>query len=487
MADPEAPIVNVQVDVAASPPQSVASGASSPLGGAASPNASLAAAPGPLGASSSLSVPGRPGGGRRRSAAIRGASKEDVDREPLLAKANREEHITAVVAPTLRMALVNLQGWRKNNEDAHVCTAIDATSTISETRAPGSMSMSTAMGKNEWSPTPSPARSPLGPAARKGLEQESSGDATNAEASAVPLPPPQVVPPEPADPESGDVSPAVQLVRAVCALADPDAISGGAEASEPVRAVMGIFDGHNGRDAAAFVAARLAVLIGDGVREAQVGDSDGRVARERDAIAAAFQRCDDEMRDGGGVGASGSTAACAVLTHSHVHLCSAGDCRIAATDADGAIVASITQDHTPGKNASECDRVAALGVSLENGRVDGKLAVTRAFGDFAFKPAGKPVSQHPVICTPAIESVARAVVRDVVLGCDGVWELNEIPDVAKSVAAAPDILEAASRVAHASCATNRPLNPLTMALSPGSDNITVGIIRLFDEQQPQSE
>jgi serine/threonine protein phosphatase PrpC len=479
---------------------------------------------GSLQASTSLSVPGRPAGGRRRSAAIRGASKEDVDREPLLAKANREEHVAAVVAPCLRMALVNIQGWRKANEDAHTCVAIDATANISETRAPGHRQEA-----SDWSPSPSMRASREPSPHMKEAEASQTGALGQSPAA---LPPPQMAAPlsaavaaaaaTDADASGADdagfgseeKSPAIPTIptSGVSALSHPQlraregpqqpgsadepgapapAISVSADQSTaPVRAIIGIYDGHNGKQAAAFVAARLASMISDAIRAVHGADGTGSSASppesvaglERDAIASAFQQCDDEMRKSGDVGASGSTAACAVLTTSHVHLCSAGDCRIAAIGADGEVVASITKDHTPTKNAAECDRIAALGVSLENGRVAGKLAVSRAFGDYAFKPADKPVDQHPVLCTPAIETVALASggVRDVILGCDGVWELHEVEGVAKTVAATPDIIEAAAKVTHNSCATNRPLNPLTMALSPGSDNITFGVLRIFE-------
>lgn len=416
------PVISI-VEAPASPPPNASS---SPLA-ASGANASMTSG------ATSLNVSGRPGGGRRRSAAIRAATKEDADREPLLIKANREEHVVSVCGEGITLFLSNLQGWRKTNEDSHCALVQGATDVRHESRAPG----------RSASPPPPPNAS----------LSEPPSIAQSTEPS--PLP-------------SGCASPEAQSPMRQ--------LNERAIAETPIKAFLGVFDGHNGRATADYVAVHLCGLIAQAFR----GMANATPEEEAEALRVSFQQCDDDLRASGVAGASGSTAACAVVLQDRVHLCSAGDCRIAAAAKDGHIVASITQDHTPTKNAAECDRVASLGASLEGGRINGKLAVTRAFGDFEFKDAAKPVREHLVLCVPTVVTVPRDDIHVIVAGCDGVWELNTIEDATASVAAAEDLDVAVSAIAHASCATNRPLNQMTMALSPGSDNITFAAIRFDD-------
>jgi serine/threonine protein phosphatase PrpC len=376
--------------------------------------------------------------GRRRSAAIRAATKEDADREPLLIKANREEHFECVETESMRLCVSNLQGWRKSNEDAHAAVAQFVLRRQSEMRAPGLAQ------SGRHSPPPEPLSQ--SPSAVPSLAASTTASPLSSKAQS---------------PDHKHAAPAFSL----------ECLDG-----SPILALLGVFDGHNGRGAADFAATRLAIILSDAFRELPEGAGTNA---ERQAITTSFQRCDDEMREEGNVGESGCTAACILVLSQRIYLCSAGDCRLAAMGTNGEIVAKIDQDHTPSKNASECDRIAALGVALTNGRVDGRLGVTRAFGDFSFKPFGKPVDQHAVICHPAIVCIEPdcGPIDAVVVGCDGAWELSDLVEVTKSIAKAEDTYAAVTHAVFASCASNRPLNQLTMALSGGSDNITVGCVK----------
>jgi len=238
-------------------------------------------------------------------------------------------------------------------------------------------------------------------------------------------------------------------------------------------ALLGIFDGHNGRAAADFAAASMPRILTQHVA-ACPDPSDAKSLTE--AVQSAFHSCDEEMR-AHGVGASGCTAACVVVTVEFVLLCSAGDCRLSAIGRDGTILSSIESDHNPSKNESEAERLKNLGVEVSNGRVLGRLAVSRALGDFSFKPENKPPHEYPVLATPTVTVVPRALVDIVVAGCDGVWELNTMTQVVASVTAARDNIDAAvTKVVRTSCSTTRPLNPLTGQMQSGNDNITFGVL-----------
>lgn len=115
--------------------------------------------------------------------------------------------------------------------------------------------------------------------------------------------------------------------------------------------------------------------------------------------------------------------------------------------------------------ATEVERIEQSGGYVINGRVNGKLSVTRALGDFDLKPNLLDACNNPVICTPDIvyiphqlKSIARqgtaqhllqsndsmnssrtsehAAVFEydlIVVGCDGVWELQDINKMAMIV------------------------------------------------------
>jgi len=64
----------------------------------------------------------------------------------------------------------------------------------------------------------------------------------------------------------------------------------------------------------------------------------------------------------------------------------------------------------------EKERILRSGGAVENGRINGVLEVSRAFGDITLKKFG-------VLCTPEYMKfkVDRSRERFVILGCDGFW------------------------------------------------------------------
>jgi serine/threonine protein phosphatase PrpC len=122
---------------------------------------------------------------------------------------------------------------------------------------------------------------------------------------------------------------------------------------------------------------------------------------------------------------------------------------------------------------SECARIEESGGCVISGRVNGKLSVTRALGDFDLKPNLLDAAMNPVVCIPEVQFVKRAAPREgaprfarrgtaqfsstqasdegadetaecsvdegeaavftydlIVVGCDGVWELQNIDAMA---------------------------------------------------------
>lgn len=80
-------------------------------------------------------------------------------------------------------------------------------------------------------------------------------------------------------------------------------------------------------------------------------------------------------------------------------------------------------------------RVYNAGGVVLYGRVDGDLAVSRAFGDFTFKRnASLPPEQQEVSCEPDVFVYERSAKDEVlVFACDGVWDVWKDMEMMRSV------------------------------------------------------
>ena len=77
----------------------------------------------------------------------------------------------------------------------------------------------------------------------------------------------------------------------------------------------------------------------------------------------------------------------------------------------------------------EKDRIIKSGNIVVNNRINGDLAVSRAFGDFMYKKNENcSVNEQSVSCIPDIITHERTVNDNyIVFACDGVWDVY--PDV----------------------------------------------------------
>lgn len=117
----------------------------------------------------------------------------------------------------------------------------------------------------------------------------------------------------------------------------------------------------------------------------------------------------------------GTTALCAVIDGSDVTISNVGDSRAVLCRAGRAI--RLTQDHRPG-NAKEMPRIKAAGGSVVNGRINGKINVSRTIGDLRFKSdpmrlaTQQMVSANPDIVRHQITSEDEFMI----IATDGIWE-----------------------------------------------------------------
>jgi len=110
----------------------------------------------------------------------------------------------------------------------------------------------------------------------------------------------------------------------------------------------------------------------------------------------------------------GSTALCLVLDGPELIVANCGDSRALLYQAGEAMV--LTRDHVP-ENHEEKQRILKLGGTVIGGRLQGKLGVSRAFGNMEFKESNLLISE-PEINEVNVQNNAEFLV----LGCDGLFE-----------------------------------------------------------------
>ena len=175
-----------------------------------------------------------------------------------------------------------------------------------------------------------------------------------------------------------------------------------------------VFDGHNGRAAAAYACRALPQALGRLLAE---GTAPAEALRQafaatHDAIAAAGTR--------GGTTVSGVLFAGDTAYVAHV-----GDSRVALVR--GGTITSFTKDHRP-TDPDEHALVLARGGLIFRGRVSGMLAITRALGDLTL---GDSISHEPDVVvipfpeTPAEEESADKDTGILIIACDGLWDYVE--------------------------------------------------------------
>jgi len=163
-----------------------------------------------------------------------------------------------------------------------------------------------------------------------------------------------------------------------------------------------------------------------------------------------LQQYDGEML----ISSAGSTAVAVLLTPFSIVCGNIGDSRAvlarSSTSSPTSITAHpLTEDHTPNLE-QEKQRILNLGGTVEMGRVDGELAVSRAFGDFELKDVSslmadeydatdpddvdqlqKRAQLQKVSAYPEVRVQERNDTNDrfLVLACDGIWDVASNEDV----------------------------------------------------------
>jgi serine/threonine protein phosphatase PrpC len=185
-----------------------------------------------------------------------------------------------------------------------------------------------------------------------------------------------------------------------------------------------VFDGHGGSQCSSFVSKRMKEeLVSKGM------------PKDDDTMRSLVMQLDGEFLES--KQPSGSTGTFAIVQpesaegRMHLRIGNIGDSRVLLGRADGTMVegtgtdGGLTTDHKP-DNADERARIQRTGGTVEfvQGvpRVNGDLAVSRAFGDEHHKKSGPSAEEQPVSAVPEFTSLSCDSTDFLMLVCDGISE-----------------------------------------------------------------
>ncbi|XP_077243990.1 protein phosphatase 2C family protein isoform X2 [Tasmannia lanceolata] len=183
-----------------------------------------------------------------------------------------------------------------------------------------------------------------------------------------------------------------------------------------------IYDGHGGRLAAEYARDHLHANVLSAGLPRELMD----VKAAKKAILEGFRRTDENLiqQSSSGGWQDGATAVCVWILGQTVLVANIGDAKAVlarSSIADGFVTSCplkaivMTREHKA-IYPQERARIQKAGGSIgSNGRLQGRLEVSRAFGDRQFKKVG-------VIATPDVHSFDLTEREHfIILGCDGLW------------------------------------------------------------------
>lgn len=225
--------------------------------------------------------------------------------------------------------------------------------------------------------------------------------------------------------------------------------------------IFGIFDGHGGAQASAFLKKHLAHYL----TLALESQNQETLTEEGvfKALKACFKQLDEDYQ-----GDDGSTATIAFLLYEKIWIANVGDSRTILVK-EG-ITTQASEDATPNIPRYR-KKIEDLGGKVSYGRINGQLAVARAIGDKNI--IGFHSGKCCVSPMPKITNYPLAEFKDgyLVLACDGLYDVASSDDVGKAVQ-----LMAAKNMSPRRMAANLVYHAIRHYGS--SDNVSAMVVKL---------
>ncbi|PAN17106.1 hypothetical protein PAHAL_3G107800 [Panicum hallii] len=186
-------------------------------------------------------------------------------------------------------------------------------------------------------------------------------------------------------------------------------------------AFYGVFDGHGGPDAAAYMKRHAMRFLFEDSEFPQASRVDELYLQSvENSVRRAFLQADLALADDLDISrSSGTTALTALVFGRQLLVANAGDCR--AVLCRKGVAMEMSRDHRA-NYVEECERVAASGGYIEDGYLNGVLSVTRALGDWDMKTPD--ASASPLIAEPEFRQATLTEDDEfLIMGCDGIWDV----------------------------------------------------------------
>ncbi|CAG0883227.1 unnamed protein product [Cyprideis torosa] len=195
---------------------------------------------------------------------------------------------------------------------------------------------------------------------------------------------------------------------------------------DPDTVFFAVYDGHGGAEVAQYAGKNFHKFI--------AANSDFMSGKTVIGLKNAFLEFDRSMLDQNIARGdnTGSTAIVVVVRFGTLYCANIGDSRCVAC-VNGKVV-ELSADHKPNL-PSERERIMNAGGFVDFNRVNGNLALSRAFGDFAYKKnMERSAEQQMLTAVPDIQELPLSrSLEFLILACDGIWDVISSHDAVNFV------------------------------------------------------
>lgn len=170
---------------------------------------------------------------------------------------------------------------------------------------------------------------------------------------------------------------------------------------------------------------------------------------------------------------AGTTCVVAIVADNTLYCANAGDSR--GVLSRGGTAVEMSEDHKP-VNDNERERIQNAGGFVQDGRVNGSLALSRAIGDVEFKQTKQLDAKHQIVTAePDVrEFQLQPTDEFFILACDGIWDVISNQDAVQFTRSRLDQAKSPKQIAEELCdyclATN------TSGNGAGCDNMTALVV-----------